>query len=75
MVSKEEIEKVEKLQKLEKELKDLKDDYYLMRTNSLGWGGSICCHSFNNDYKKDMLRIIKHRILKKKAEIKRYKEG
>lgn len=75
MVSKEEIEKVEKLQKLEKELKELKEDCRCLRINELSWGFDSFRHSFNNDYKKDVLRIIKHRILKKKAEIKRYKEG
>ena len=75
MVSEEEIKKVEKLQKLEKQLKDLKEDYRCLRLNSLSWGLDSWRHSFNNNYDKDMLRIIKHRILKKKAEIKRYKEG
>lgn len=74
MVSKEEIKKVEKLQRLEKELENLKEDYSNM------FSGNLCifrsyydCKFFSLDYNKELKRIIKHKILKKKSEIKKFK--
>lgn len=74
MVSKEEIKKVEKLQRLEKELENLKEDYSNMFSGNLCIFRSYCnCNFFSLDYNKELKRIIKHKILKKKSEIKKFK--
>ena len=75
MVSEEEIKKVKKLQRLEEELENLKEDYSNM------FSGRLCifrnyydCKFFSlEDYNKELKRIIKHKILKKKSEIKKFK--
>lgn len=74
MVSEEEIKKVKKLQRLEEELENLKEDYSNM------FSGRLCifrnyydCKLFSLDYNKELKRIIKHKILKKKSEIKKFK--
>ncbi len=72
MISKSEIKKVEQLQKVEKEIKNLKEDYekVKLKGNLLAVGG-FHEEYLNNDYKKELSRIIYHRI--KKMEKKRKK--
>lgn len=74
MVSEEEIKKVEKLKRLEKELENLKKDYSNISLGDLCiLHNSYDCRSFSLDYNKELKRIIKHKILKKKSEIKKFK--
>ncbi len=70
MITKCDIKKVEELQKVEKEIKNLKEDYEKVKLK----GRLLSVGDFHekylyNDYRKDLSRIIYHRI--KKMEKKR----
>lgn len=73
MVSEEEIKKVKKLQRLEEELENLKKDYSNLSTGRLCIFRHYDYDFFFLDYDKELKRIIKHKILKKKSEIKKFK--
>lgn len=75
MITTEEIKKVEKLQKVEKEIRRLKEDYKNAQNMVCYYEGVCSCGFFNNNYDKELARIIKHRILKLKRKRKELLEG
>lgn len=75
MITREEIKKVEKLQKIENKIKQLKEDYKNIKYSSLCYYKGFGYYFLNGNYEKEMLSIIKHKILLFERKRKNYLKG
>lgn len=76
MITTEEIKKVEKLQKIDRKIKGLKEDYKHAKSHFLCYCDTFRDGTlFNNNYDKELARIIKHKILKLKRKRKELLNG
>lgn len=77
MITKSDIKKVEELQKIEKEIKNLKKDYEKVKLKGdlLSVGSYRDEEYLYNNYRKELSRIIYHRIKKMKKKRKNMMKG